>query len=140
MDYTYSKELYNNIVEMLSTVNRQDGLNILGKILDREYDLRMAGCIVKEDCEIDLSKSMLEDCFYSEGNDEAGFISLKRVLKAAEQVINCDDYSSANISFEHFVRPETPEESEDAEHSDSVEWWTKDENIDIDKLYIQFQS
>ena len=131
---------YNQIVEILEKLDRKQALQILGDILDKEYDLRTASNIVKENCESSLNKMMFEDMFYEEGNEECGFIKLKDILEAVEEIVNCDDYLSGSINFTYFVRPETEEESEENGHSSGVEWWTKDDRVSIDKLYVGFES
>lgn len=124
---------------LLDLTNRKQALKILGEILDEDYDLMVASNIVKTDCEVSLNKQMFEEHFYSEGNEEAGFIRLKEILDAVEEIVNLDDYISDDIHFEYFVRTETEEESEEEGHTDEIEWWTGDESIDIDKVYIQFE-
>ena len=131
---------YNQIVEILEKLDRKQALQILGEILDKEYDLRTASNIVKEDCDSSLNKITFEDMFFEEGNEESGFIKLKDILEAIEEIVNCDDYLSRNINFTYFVRPETDEEMEENGHSSSVEWWTKDDRVNIDELYIGFES
>ena len=132
------EDLKEQINSALDLLNRKTALKLLGEIL-REYDLITASNLVKADCEPYLHKQMLEDCFYSEGREEAGFIKLTSILNMVEEVVNCDDYMSEKIEFEYFVRPETDEESEYKGHSDGVEWWTKDESVNLNDLYIQFQ-
>jgi len=133
------KDLKEQISDTLYTLNRKTALKLLGEILDEDYDLSVASNIVKADCESSLHKQTFEDHHYSEGNEEAGFIRLKDILDAVEEIVNLDDYVSDDIHFEYFVRPETAEESEDEGHGDGIEWWTGDEKIDIDKVYIQFE-
>lgn len=127
------------IMELLDSLSRKEGLKIIAEILDEEYDMRTASKMVAADCDSYLNKMILEDNFYSEGNEEAGFIELKTILKEVEKIINCDDYLSGDIEFECFVRPETPEETEENGHNSGVEWWAKDESLEINKLYLQFQ-
>ena len=93
------------------------------------------------DCEPDLTKSLLEDNMYCEGNEEAGFIPLSHLLDSIAEVINCDNsnYYNDDIKFQYFVRRETEEEMEEEGHGDSIDWYTVDENIDIEKLNIQFE-
>jgi len=131
---------YNQIVEILEKLDRKEALQILGNILDKEYDLRTASNIVKEDCESSLNKITFEDMFFDEGDEDKGFIKLKDILKAAEEIVNCDDYLRRSINFTYFVRPETEEESEENGHSSSVEWWCKDDRVNIDELYVGFES
>jgi len=131
---------YNQIVEILEKLNRKQALQILGELLDKEYDLCTASNIVKEDCDSNLNKITFEDMFYNEGNEENGFIKLKDILEAVEEIINCDDYLSRSINFTYFVRPETEEESEENGHSSNVEWWTKDDRVNIEELYVGFES
>ena len=131
---------YNQIVEILEKLDRKQALQILGDILYKEYDLNTASNIVKEDCESSLNKITFEDMTYDEGNEEGGFVKLKDILEAVEEIINCDDYLSRSINFTYFVRPETEEESEDNSHSSGVEWWTKDDRVNVNELYIGFES
>jgi len=139
MDTNYINNLKEQISDMLVSLNRKEALKLLGEILDEDYDLPTASNIVKADCDSPLNKMMFEECHYSEGNEEAGFIKLKDILDAVEEIVNLDDYVNEDIVFEYFVRPETEEESEIEERHDSgVEWWVADEKIDIDKAYIQF--
>jgi len=131
---------YNQIVEILEKLNRKQALQILGEILDKEYDLRTASNIVKEDCDSSLNKITFEDMFFDEGNEESGFIKLRDILEAVEEIVKCDDYLNSSINFTYFVRPETKEESEDNGHSSGIEWWTKDDRVSIDELYVGFES
>ena len=131
---------YDQIEEILEKLDRKQALQILGDILDKEYDLRTASNIVKEDCESSLNKITFEDMFFDEGDEDKGFIKLKDILKAAEEIVNCDDYLRRSINFTYFVRPETKEESEDNGHSSGIEWWTKDDRVSIDELYVGFES
>jgi len=131
---------YNQIVKILEKLDRKQALQILGDILYKEYDLNTASNIVKEDCESSLNKITFEDMTYDEGNEEGGFVKLKDILEAVEEIINCDDYLSRSINFTYFVRPETEEESEDNSHSSGVEWWTKDDRVNVNELYIGFES
>ena len=131
---------YNQIVEILEKLDRKEALQILGNILDKEYDLRTASNIVKEDCESSLNKITFEDMFFDEGDEDKGFIKLKDILEAVEEIVNCDDYLRRSINFTYFVRPETNEESEENGHSSGVEWWCKDDRVNIDELYVGFES
>lgn len=135
------KEIKDNICMLLEETNRKQALKILSEILDEDYDLSVASDIVKADCELTLNKMMFEDCFCSKGNESLGIIKLKTILNAVEEIVNLDDYISDKIEFEYFVRPETEEESEENDHSDydGIEWWTRNESIDIEKVYVQFQ-
>ena len=130
---------YNQIVKILDTLDRKQVLQILGDILDKEYDLNTASNIVKEDCESSLNKIIFEDMTYDEGNETGGFIKLRDILEAVEEIVNCDDYLSRSINFTYFVRPETEEESEENGHSNGVEWWCKDDRVSIDDLYVGFE-
>jgi len=129
------KEQINSALDLL---NRKTALKILGEILS-EYDLTTASNLVKADCEPFLHKQMFDDCFYSEGNEESGFIKLTNILSMVEEVVNCDDYTGDKIEFEYFIRPETDEEIEENGHPTGVEWWTRDESVNLNDLYIQFQ-
>lgn len=137
-------ETLNKIQELLletdSKLGDMESLQILSSIV-RNYDLQTASNLIKMDCEPDLTKSLLEGYMYSEGNEEAGFIPLSHLLDSIAEVINCDNnnYYNDDIKFQYFVRPETEDEMEEEGHSDFVEWYTADENIDIEKLNIQFE-
>ena len=137
MEYEDIKEQVSILLDLTS---RKQALEILGEILDEDYDLSVAGNIVKADCDISLNKQMFEDLHYSEGNEESGFVKLKEILDVVEEIVNLDNYISEDIHFEYFVRPETPEESEEEGHDSGIEWWTGDERVDIDKVYIQFEA
>jgi len=130
---------YNQITNILSNLDRKKALQILGEILHREYDLITASKMVKEDCDSTLNKLMFEDMFFSEGNEESGFIELKTILNAVEEIVNCDDYLSGEIKFTNFVRPETEEEMKDNCRDSGIDWWIKDDSIDIKKLYLGFE-
>ena len=132
---------YNQIINILSNLNRKEALNILGEILHKEYDLYTVSNMVKEDCDSTLNKSMFEDLLFDEGNEDTGFIELKTILDAVEEIVNCDDSISADINFNCFVRPETEDEKiENSDDSDdSIEWWTVDDRVSIDNLYVHFK-
>ena len=138
MNQTDYDDLKEQINSGLDTFNRKTALKMIGEIL-RDYDLITASNLVKADCEPYLHKQMFEDLHYSEGNEESGFVKLKEILDAVEEIVNLDNYISEDIHFEYFVRPETEEEAEENGHTDDIEWFTKDESIDIDKVYIQFE-
>lgn len=136
------EEIGEQICDILDKVNRKEGLKALSFVLYEYFDLRLLSKLVENDVDPMLDKSMLEEYYYAEGNEEAGHIKLRTVLNAIEEIINHDDYSDENIEFTYFVRPETKEEREENNHDydDYMEWWTKEENLDIDKLYLQFQN
>lgn len=148
MNYIEKSNLYNEtlnkIQELLLETDSKLGdiksLQILSSIV-RDYDLQTASNLIKMDCEPDLTKSLLEDNMYCEGNEEAGFIPLSHLLDSIAEVINCDNsnYYNDDIKFQYFVRRETEEEMEEEGHGDSIDWYTVDENIDIEKLNIQFE-
>ena len=132
---------YNQMTNILSKLDRKEALNIIGEILDKEYDLSTASNMVKQDCDSNLNKLMFDDMFYEEGNEDEGFIGLRIILNAVEEIVNCDDSISADINFTCFVRPENEDEKIENSHDDddSVEWWTIDESVDIDNLYVHFE-
>jgi len=132
---------YNQIINILSNLNRKEALNILGEILHKEYDLYTVSNMVKEDCDSTLNKSMFEDLLFDEGNEDTGFIELKTILDAVEEIVNCDDSISADINFNCFVRPEDEDEKIENGHDsdDSIEWWTIDDSVNIDNLYVHFK-
>jgi len=132
---------YNQITTILSKLDRKQALQLLSEILHKEYDLRTVSNMVKEDCDSTLNKLMFEDLFFEEGNDDEGFIGLRTILNAVEEIVNCDDSISADINFNCFVRPETEDEKiENSDDSDdSIEWWTVDDRVSIDNLYVHFK-
>lgn len=132
------EDIKERICSALDLLNRETALQIISEILD-DYSLYTASKIVKSDKDVDLNKLLFEESFYSEGNEEAGFIKLTTLLNAVEEVVNCDDYIDGDITFEYFVRPETDEENEENGHPTGVEWWTQNENVNINDLYIQFK-
>jgi len=132
---------YNQITNILSKLDRKDALNILGDILHKEYGLSTVSNMVKEDCDSLLNKLMFEDLLFEEGDEDAGYIELRDILNAVEDIVNCDDSMSANIKFNCFVRPENENEKIKNGHDgdDSVEWWTVDDRVSIDNLYVHFK-
>jgi len=132
---------YNQITNILSNLDRKEALNIIGEILDKEYDLSTVSNMVKQDCDSSLNKLMFEDLFFEEGNDDEGFIGLRTILDAVEEIVNCDDSISADINFTCFVRPENEDEKIENGHDDDdgVEYWTVDDRVSIDNLYVHFK-
>jgi len=132
---------YKLITKILSKLNRKQALQLLGEILHKEYDLPTASNMVKQDCDSTLNKLMFEDLFYEEGNEDEGFIGLRDILDAVEEIVNCDDSISTDINFNCFVRPEDEDEKIENGHDDddSVEWWTVDDRVSIDNLYVHFK-
>lgn len=148
MDYIEKSNLYNEtlnkiqelLLETDSKLGYMESLAILSSIV-RDYDLETASNLIKMDCEPCLTKSILDNYMYSEGNEEAGFMPLSDLLSSVEEIINCDEnnYYHDEVKFQYFVREETPEEMEENGHSGYVDWYTVDENVDIEKLNIQFE-
>lgn len=113
------------------------GLQVLSEII-KCYDLDTAANLVKANCEPFLTKDCYEDRYFDEGNEEAGFVSLKELLKDVETVLNCDDYSP-DIHFTKFIRLETYEEKKEEGHSLDTVWFTVDDSLDINNAIIQFE-
>ena len=132
---------YKLITKILAKLDRKDALQLIGEILDKEYDLSTASNMVKQDCDSNLNKLMFDDMFYEEGNEDEGFIGLRIILNAVEEIVNCDDSISADINFNCFVRPEDEDEKIENGHDndDSVEYWTVDDRVSIDNLYVHFK-
>ena len=134
------EEALNNLWDVLRKYEIENGgdsgLELLSEIL-KDYDLDTAANLVKANCEPFITKSYYEDKHFDEGNEELGWIKLRSLLNDIETVLNCDDYSS-DINFTNFIRLETDEEKEEEGHSLSVEWFTADERLDIDKAIVQF--
>jgi hypothetical protein len=127
-----------NVIDIYEKENGQDsGLKLLSEIL-KDYDLDTAANLVKANCEPFITKNCYEDKHFDEGNEEAGFVSLKELLTDIETVLNCDDYSS-DIRFTNFIRLETDEEKEEEGHSLNVEWFTVDDRLNIDDAMLQFE-
>lgn len=127
-----------NILDEYEKENGQDsGLQLLSDIL-RDYDLDTAANLVKANCEPFLTKNCYEDKHFNEGNEEAGFVSLRELLTDIETILNCDDYSS-DIHFSNFIRLETDEEKEEEGHDLDIEWFTTDERLDVKEAIIQFE-
>lgn len=138
----YVDQDFDKILELIDKqATRKDKCNLLADLL-LEFDFQDNIInFIREDEETLLDKMLLEDRFYSEGNEDAGFIALSTILKGAEEVINYDSSRDYGISFECFVRPETEEEAIENKHDNScVEWWTEDDRVNIKDLYIQFIS
>lgn len=148
MDSTEKAKLYNEtlntindlLIEIDEKLGQSQSLEILSSIVN-DYGLNTASNLIKADCEPHLMKSTFEDNIYSEGNDQAGFVSLKSILNAVEKVVNCDVncYNDYDFKFQYFVRPETEAEMKEENHDDSVDWYAIDENADVNKLNIQFE-
>ena len=102
--------IYNQITNILSKLDRKESLNIIGEILHKEYDLYTVSNMVKGDCDSSLNKLMFEDLLFEEGNEDEGFVELRIILDAVEEIINCDDSINTDIKFTCFVRPETENE------------------------------
>ena len=127
------------IRKILDTVPREEALKILAEIITDDYELSVAGHMIKKDCEPYLSKEDFLEHQYSEGNEEAGFIDLVDILGFVEEIVNCQDENYGDIEFQYFVREETEEELEEEGHDKNVTWFTEDESIDMKKLQIQFE-
>jgi len=131
--------MIDKIRELLDTIPREEALKILAEIVDYDYELPLASSLIKKDCDPYLDKEQLIGNQYGEGNENAGYLDLSTVLEFVEEVLNCDDSNFGGVEFQHFVRPETEEETEEAEHDKNVIWFTEDTSIDMDKLLIQFE-
>jgi len=132
---------YKRITNILSKLDRKDALQLLGEILHKEYDLRTVSNMVKGDCDSNLNKLMFENLFFEEGNENEGYVGLRTILDTVEEIVNCDDSISANINFNCFVRPEDEDEKIENGHDgdDSIEYWTVDDRVNIDNLYVHFE-
>ncbi|GBF35426.1 hypothetical protein DCCM_4553 [Desulfocucumis palustris] len=81
---------------------------------------------------------MYESNAYDEGDESSGHVSLGDVLEFAEDILTKS--SNYNISFSHFVRPETDEEREENGHTAVDTWYTEDERTKIGDLELQFET
>lgn len=125
------------LLDIDNKLGSKESLLMLSSIL-KDYDLGTASNLVKANCEPDVCKWVFEDRHFDEGNEEAGFVSLKSILSDYEKILNCDD-SNSGIHFTEFVRLETDEEKEENGHSLNVEWFTADESHLIKDTYIGFE-
>jgi len=132
---------YKLITKILAKLDRKDALQLIGEILDKEYNLSTASNMVKQDCDSNLNKLMFDDMFYEEGNENEGYVELRTILDAVEEIINCDDSVNTDIKFTCFVRPEDEDEKIENGHDsdDSVEYWIVDDRVNIDELYVHFK-
>lgn len=145
MDNNEKAKLYNNtlreIEDLLLIIDdklgEKESLSLLSSIV-KDYDLETAANLIKANCEPFLTKGCYEDKHYDEGNEEAGFVSLKELLTDIETILNCDD-SDSDIHFKRFVKLETADEKEESGHDLDTEWFTADESHSIEKTYIEFE-
>lgn len=137
--YNKTRETVENLLENVEKeLGREDALKILSSIV-KEHDLYTASNLIEKDCEPFLTKSVLIDNQYTEGNEEAGYIDLVMALECVEEVLNCDDSEYGDVKFQYFVRAETDEEAKENEHDDRCIWYVKDERVEIKDLQIQFE-
>jgi len=122
----------------LDKIDRASALEVLSGIA-YDYGLPTAANLLRKNCEPFLDKQLLEEGYYTEGDEDAGFVALSMLLQAVEKIINCDSYSRAKIQFQYFVRPESPEEAEEAGRLGKIDWWVKDETHDVRETFIQFR-
>ena len=125
------------IMEMLNTLSNEDALKVMSEILDKEFDLEFASKIVLNGYEPCITQDSLLEYLYSEGNEEKGCIELNPILKLAEEILDLDD-EYGDVEFEHFVRFETEEEAKEAEHDNDCMWLTKNNDVEIKDLKLQF--
>ena len=122
------------VLEPIAIANFGDLLKVIGEFLIR-YDLEFLGNLVKAEYEPTITAQGLSaECCYDEGNEQAGHIQLKTIFEFVEDILNtADDEYSFKFDNET-VRLETDEEMEEESHSENVNWYTTDEEIDLKKL------
>lgn len=125
------------IIELLHGLENEDALAIISEILKEEFDLEFASKIVLNGYEPCITKESLNEYLYSEGNEEKGCIELSPILKLAEEILNLDD-EYGDVEFEYFVRFENEEEAKEAEHDNDCMWLTKNNDVEIKDLKLQF--
>lgn len=133
------KQKYNEISDILSKLdddfNYDYSLSILADIL-KDYDLSTASNMVRHNCDPNIAKNCLD--YFDEGNEDSGFINLSSIISDYEEILNCDD-SNGDVKIRHAIRLETDEEKEENGHNNDVEWFTKDESINIKKIILEFE-
>ena len=142
MNSTEKANLYNEsrenieklLIEVDTKLDRKDSLKIISSIL-KDYDLDFLANLVKADYEPSITNQYFqENCCYDEGNEEAGHIPLKTIFNFVEEILNKAD-NERLLNLENYsVRLETKEEMEDAGHSENVEWYIEDKEIELNKL------
>ena len=135
----YVEKLESKISKLIESVENEDVLKIFSNILNEEFGLRDLSKLVECGWESGLTKENLLEYQYSEGNEECGCIELSTVLNFAEEVLDCCDDEYGSVDFQYFVRKETEKEAEESEHSDDVEYLTKNEIAEIKDLQLQFR-
>jgi|GEM_PF-2375358 len=125
------------IIELLHGLENEDALAIISEVLAEEFDLQFASKIVLNGYEPCITKDSLNECLYSEGNEEKGCIELSPILKLAEEILNLDD-EYGDVEFEYFVRFENEEEAKEAEHDNDCMWLVKNNDVEIKDLKLQF--
>lgn len=128
----------NVILKLLDKKNNEECFEILAEVL-RECDFPMIAQLVKNEWD-SFSKACLVDDLYSEGDENAGVVSLRSLLNVVEGILKADndDYICGDISFSDAVRLETDEEKEENGHDNGINWYTKDESVNIDEIKIEF--
>lgn len=130
------KNIYiNKINDILKPIsNDKDLLEIIGELVIG-CDLDFLGNLVKQGYEPSITSQWLEEeCCYTEGYEWMGDISVGKLLKFIEEILNTAD-TERNISFKnYFMRLETEEELKENERPKDVVWFTKDKDVDLEKL------
>jgi hypothetical protein len=134
-------ELANKILNLLVDTDNKTALNALSQVV-REFDLHVASNLIENDLEPSfMTKGSLEECFYSEGNEESGHVNLTAILKVFEQVINCDDTENDIRFEENLVRRYSQEElEEEGKNGDGITWYKRDETQTIKGILIGFET
>ena len=129
------KEIYNEVSDLLSKKEGDAALSILADIL-MDYDLNTASNMVRQDCDPRITKNCLD--FFDEGDENAGFINLSAIISDYQEILNCDD-SINDVVINKVLRLETEEEMAENGHTNDVNWYTENTDIDINKLILNFQ-
>lgn len=135
MNLSEKKRYIEKINEILEPIeSNSDLFEVLGELLI-DYDLRFLGNLTKEGYEPLITSEWLEEeCCYTEGCENAGHVTIGRLLEFIEEILNTADTERCITFKDYFMRLETEEELEENERPKDVVWYTKGENLDFKKL------
>jgi hypothetical protein len=134
MDKEKIKKITNAVEEVLENLERKETVEVLASILEN-WDLNFLANLVKAEYEPKINSQWLqEECTYDEGNEEAGHMTLRSIFEFVEDILNKADEERFFKLGKHYVRLETEEEMQEEGHSENVEWYTVDEEINLKNL------
>lgn len=133
--------LAEQIFTLLENTSDEQARSALSEVV-REFDLHVAANLIAQNVNpIALTKSSLEEDFYSEGNDQAGHLPLKRILDVFQEVINTDKSEKGTVQLEeHPVRRYTEAEMKEEELDEDIVWHKLDKTVDLNQLNIGFET